>query len=420
MRSLGRLQPAAGICPPTKGSVSAKRVLHVEVGGEYGGSLRALQLYLAGADDSLKHDVLFYYPTPGSEPVRSLAGRTDTLFLQSPAPRRPSNGLGRSSRTSWLLPVWRTIWPFIHLAKQLPLALRLRKKIERGKYDLVHVNNTFWFQPATLLAAWLAGKPVVVHVRNAVDKTFFNRWLASLTDGIACVNPIQAAEISHFVRVPVRVCRDPIGKPEVNEHAAAALRSDLSGDGGILVGSIGRLHAQKGYEFFIRAAARVRERWKDISFVIAGDGEEREPLERLVRELGLDGKFHLLGFRHDAATVLASFDIFVCSSLWEGLPLSVLEAMQLGKPIISTPVGVEPEFLSPQSGVVIVPSADFEKLAEAIVVLARDSDLRIRMGTTVKQASYSFNDNSSIREFDRFLFETGTSPKVKTSSSVRA
>jgi len=400
------LRETAGISATAQGEVSAKRVLHVEVGGEYGGSLRALQLYLAGADDSLKHDVLFYYPTPGSELVHSLADRTEILFPHAPAGMRRSNKLDRSSPASWLRAAWRAVWPLIHIVKQFPLALRLRKKIQDGRYDLVHVNNTFWFQPATLMAAWLARTPVLAHVRNAVENTLTNRWLAGLTDGIACVNPSQAKEIGNFVHIPAHVCRDPIGKPEVDKHALSALRHDLAGGTGMLVGSVGRLHAQKGYDSFIRAAALVKKRWNDVSFAIAGDGEERERLERLIDELGLDGSFHLLGFRPDVGTVLASFDIFVCSSLWEGLPLSVLEAMRLGIPIISTPVGVEPEFLNPRSGVAIVPSEDDDKLADSIVALLEDSDRRVRMGATVKQASNAFDDESNIREFDRLILET--------------
>jgi glycosyltransferase involved in cell wall biosynthesis len=169
------------------------------------------------------------------------------------------------------------------------------------------------------------------------------------------------------------------------------------------------LSAQKGYEFFVQAAACVLKQTQLVRFAIAGEGEEREKLHRLIQRLGLADRFSLLGFCWNVGTILASFDLFVSSSLWEGLPLAVLEAMQVGKPIICTPPAVPPELCNQEKGVLVVPAGDPEQLAEAILALARDPQRRQAMAVSALQASSSIPDQDSICNFDQFAAELALS-----------
>jgi glycosyltransferase involved in cell wall biosynthesis len=382
--------------------------LHVEVGGGYGGSQRALQLYLSGCDRSLfSHDVLFIYPAQGNEYFVPVAGRVQTLLPAQRPPAADRGGAGgwKNACPGWMRNAWRVLYPWLDFVRSIPLAFRIADFIRRGDYGLVHVNNTFSFHPATLAAARLVGVPVIAHQRNPVPNTLFSRLSARLTGGIACVNPLQASELSAFVAAPVRVCRDPIGKLKVNEEVTASLRQSLAPEGQILVGSTGRLSAQKGYRFLIEAAALVVSRNKSVRFVIAGEGEERDALERLADKLGLRDYVRLLGFRQDIGSVLASFDVFVSSSLWEGLPLSVLEAMQLGKPIVCTPAGAPPGVAPEAAGVEVVPAENANALAGAILTLVGDAERRKRMAAAAKSASASMEDERSISEFDKFAHE---------------
>lgn len=291
---------------------------------------------------------------------------------------------------------------------------RLAAFIRRGNYDLVDVNNTFSFQPATLLAARLSGVPVIARQRNPVPDTLFSRAAASFTAGIACVNPLQTEQLSGFVTVPVRVCRDPVGKLAVDAPAAAALRQSFAPDGQVLVGSTGRLNSQKGYEFLVRAAAGVVREIASVRFVIAGEGEERAHLESLTDKLALRDHLRFIGFRQDIGNVIAGFDVFVSSSLWEGLPLSVLEAMQLGKPIICTPAGAPPGMAPEEAGIMVVPAENAEALAAAILALVRDPELRARMGKAAAAAAACLDDERSIREFDQFAQEIAASGKRRS------
>ncbi|MFI5071441.1 MAG: glycosyltransferase, partial [Terriglobales bacterium] len=145
------------------------KILHIEVGGSYGGSLGALEVYLAHSHrQDMTHDLLFYYPTPNAEKLSPHVGKLSTLYSAVPAwlSGGSRSGYVRHHRLRRLarLPgvtALRTWWSVI---KQLPTTVRLARVIRRGNYDLIHVNNTFTYQIPTLLAARLAGVPVIAHV----------------------------------------------------------------------------------------------------------------------------------------------------------------------------------------------------------------------------------------------------------------
>ena len=113
---------------------------------------------------------------------------------------------------------------------------------------------------------------------------------------------------------------------------------------------------------------------------MAGEGELRPALERIVRKKKLDPAVRFLGYRNDVAAVLASLDIFVHPSLWEGFGLAILEAMAAGKPVIATNVSAIPELVLDGYTGILVPPEDPAKLSRAITTLSRNVALRQRYG----------------------------------------
>src|SRR5207247_844359 len=146
-----------------------------------------------------------------------------------------------------------------------------------------------------------------------------------------------------------------------------AVRAGLAPPRATLVGSVGRRDEQKGYEYLVGAARRVVDQRPDVYFAVAGEGPSRPALERLVAESGLDGRFRLPGFVDDVTSFLSALDVFVSSSLWEGLPLAIVEAMLLGRPVVATDVGGSPEAVIPGRTGTLVPARDADALAEAIL-----------------------------------------------------
>jgi len=371
------------------------KILHVEVGGTYGGSTRALELYLANTKrPEFVHDLLFYYPTPRTEQLSQHVRKMWTLYPEAPAwmtsaPEHRPSVRRRAARSESL----KSLRNWIRLVRQFPEARRLAKLMRDGGYDLIHVNNTFTYQPVTMLAASLARVPVVAHVRNPVQPDAYTRFLARRGRCLVAVAEVHAENLRKMdSSLRAVTCHDPVASVSADREASDALRKSLVGDGCFLVGSVGRLDAQKGYEFLIRAAAQVVARVPNVRFAIAGDGALRGELQALIDNLGLREHFRLLGFRSDTADFIGALDVFALSSLWEGLPLTLLDAMRIGKPAVTTAVGGVPEVI--QNGVngLLVPPKDPDALAERITELLRDAELRSRIGMAAPSAIRSFCD----------------------------
>ena len=126
----------------------------------------------------------------------------------------------------------------------------------------------------------------------------------------------------------------------------------------------------------------------DALFVIAGEGPERRSLEARARALELDGRVVFLGYRNDPADLLSACDLFVLPSLFEGFPLSVLEAAAAGRPVIATAVDGTVEAVRHGETGLLVPPADPAALAAAINALLRDPALAFRLGAAAKIHAY--------------------------------
>ncbi len=141
---------------------------------------------------------------------------------------------------------------------------------------------------------------------------------------------------------------------------------------GILVGSVGRLVYEKGYEFLIGAWPMIVEAYPKAKVVIVGDGPLKCELEALARELRIVESCYFIGFREDISMILSSLDVFVLPSIMEGLPMAILEAMAMEKPIVATDIdGVREEIENGRTGI-LVPPGDSRALGEAIHELLKD------------------------------------------------
>jgi glycosyltransferase involved in cell wall biosynthesis len=147
-----------------------------------------------------------------------------------------------------------------------------------------------------------------------------------------------------------------------------------------LVGNVAALVPHKGQRHLIEAAALVVRQVPDARFVIAGEGELRQALERQIKEHRLEKHVLLAGFRPDVLSVHKAFDLFVMSSVTEGLGTSLLDAMACAKPVVATTAGGIPEVVVDGETGLLVPPRDHHALADAIVRLLNDAGLRQRLG----------------------------------------
>ncbi len=143
-----------------------------------------------------------------------------------------------------------------------------------------------------------------------------------------------------------------------------------------VIGTIGRMVPIKDHRTFINSAKLIIDSGIKARFVIVGDGHLREELEQQVRDLSLDHHFCFTGFREDANDLLNLFDVFAMTSVHEGVPIALLEAMSLGKPVVATSVGGVPEVLKDHVSGMLVPSGDANLFADACLSMLQNEALR--------------------------------------------
>jgi glycosyltransferase involved in cell wall biosynthesis len=259
-----------------------------------------------------------------------------------------------------------------------------------------HIVHTHTAKAGTVgrVAARLAGVPIVVHTFHGhVFHSYFGprktrlfikieRALARFTDRIIAISPAQYQDIVHTYRIAPseRVVTIPLGldlQPFCTARQAYSgqFRSSLGiSSDTMLVGFVGRLTGVKDPSLFIEAASRVVGQMPATRFVFVGDGELRPTLEQEVKALGLTRQILFAGWQTVMPVVYADLDLLVLSSLNEGTPVTVIEALAAGTPVVATAVGGVPDVIVDQKTGVLVPSGDVEALAQAVVRLLRDRE----------------------------------------------
>jgi len=272
--------------------------------------------------------------------------------------------------------------------------IRLFLTFKKTNIDLVHVSGGAW-QIKGVIAGRLAGCKVLWHLNDTSMPNFvllMFKFFSPLCDAIIYASersreyyePIAPASKKKFV-VPAPVNTelfDPNGAygPDEAEHILSSQK--------IVVGTVANVNPIKGFDTLIRAASKVAKERDDIIFVVVGPvykNQQRfaDTLSKLKVELGASN-VHFVGRRKDARALLKRFDIYACSSYAESSPLSVWEAMSMGKAIISTDVGDVSRYVKNGEAGEIVPVADPQALAVAILALAKNPEKRANYGACAR------------------------------------
>jgi glycosyltransferase involved in cell wall biosynthesis len=157
----------------------------------------------------------------------------------------------------------------------------------------------------------------------------------------------------------------------------------------IRIATVARLYVTKGLPYLLDAIAKVRTVYPTAEFRVYGDGELRSDLLAYADKLGLDGNRIFVGAftsREELSSIMAQTDIFVMSSVLEGLPVALLEAMAFGRPIVATPVGGIPEAIVDGINGLLCEPRDPECLAQKICALIEDPALRLRLGQAARKS----------------------------------
>jgi len=301
--------------------------------------------------------------------------------------------------------------------------IQLTGFLRAQKFDLLHTYLTY-SNIVGPLAGKLSGTPVIASIRSAdhdfkeysrkrkAMETFTLRYVADriMPNGnvVAEFTDRRLGGSRQLDVIPNAVDISPL----LAETERSKLRAELVGDPKRpLILSVGRLSPAKGFHDLLEAFAIVHSIHPEAALVIAGGGKTLGEFREHARKLGLENHVFLLGMRSDALRLMAAADIYVNSSHWEGTPVSVLEAMATGLPVVATSVGESPHLLASNAGIV-VPPHEPNSLASALTRLIESPDLRIQLGQSALERVKTYYSPEIWRRKLLELYATLT-PKAK-------
>lgn len=304
----------------------------------------------------------------------------------------------------------------------LSAAWRFSRAIKQLRPDIIHAHDPHAVAMAALalsMSTQLVKPPLVAsrRVDFRLRGSSLSRWKYRQVDMFICASEaIRQMLLTDGVPAQRAVTvHEGIDLARAASATPAPLHEELwLPHGSPIVGNVAALVPHKGQRHLVDAAALVVRQVPDARFVLAGEGELRGSLEQHIKHLNLEKHVLLAGFRPDILSVHKAFDIFVMSSVTEGLGTSLLDAMACGRPIVATTAGGIPEVV--QDGVTgyLVPPRDQQAMADAIVKLLKNEALRKRMGAAgLSLAHARFSAERMVQETLRVYERVALHPHVE-------
>ncbi len=307
----------------------------------------------------------------------------------------------------------------ISLLSDLIVFLKLCFYIRRGRYDIVH---TYSAKAGFLgrLSARLMGVKAIIYTphcfcfadpaMNRVEKRFYfylEKFAALFCDKIIAVAESQRQDALKKGLVETKKIITIVNGVDTCKFSRNGLdllkkKQGLGlNNGSVILGSVGVLNRTKSYHYLIEAVSRVTKEGFDVTLLIAGEGYLRKDLKILSNKLGLDSRVKLLGFREDIPELLPIMDIFISSSVWEGMSLALLEAMACGLPVICTDVHGAVDLIEGNKNGILVQKKDIEGLAKAMKYLICNPDQAKRMGQQAQRlVCANYTSEGQIRKIE--------------------
>ena len=264
----------------------------------------------------------------------------------------------------------------------------LARLFSEHQVDLIHSHHT----PALIdsaVGARLTGRPLIHTDHGKLYPTSWKWRMLEQTASRAAAKVIAVAKHAQHDLVEqqgiaahkVEVIYNGLDLKPTRSAPIAGLRRELGAEpGDFIVGTAARLEEQKGLELFLDGARQVLQSVPNARFVIVGGGSQEASLQEYARTLGIESRVLVTGYRVDAVTLMSAFDCFVQTSHWEAMPMALLEAMALKKPIIATAVGGVPEVVCDGETGFLLQCREASTLADLIVRLATSDTTAQAMG----------------------------------------
>jgi glycosyltransferase involved in cell wall biosynthesis len=312
------------------------------------------------------------------------------------------------------LTIKRSLWleRSINPLKDFLTLIEIYKFIKKNNIDIVHTHSS----KAGILGRWgakLAKVKIVLHTvhgwsfndyQSILTRRFFiwlERITALFTDKLIVVSNYdkQRGLVNHIGdQDKYSIIRYGIDYTEFDIQDQN-IRKELGIDThDLVVGMISCFKPQKSHRDFIKLASLVNRSLPEVKFLLVGDGVLRSKIERFIHKFNLQGSVILTGWRKDISRILSGLDVFVLTSLWEGLPVSVLEAMAASLPVVVTSTGGVGEIVKEDKNGFCVPICDIQQMSEKLVSLLKDENLRKQMGQNARSSlDFNFKSENMLR-----------------------
>jgi L-malate glycosyltransferase len=284
--------------------------------------------------------------------------------------------------------------------------LALRRHLRRTKPDLIHVHSPLVAAVTRLVTRTIRHRPPIVTTEHNTWPAYgwftrlANRLTFRLDDAHLAVSTGVLKSMPPAFRKVTEVIVHGVELESIVAHRKE--RDQVRRELGIrpdqvAISTVANLRWHKDYPALLAAARAVIDSGSDVVFLAVGQGPLEAEIRALHVKLGLGERFRLLGYRPDAIRLLAGSDIFVLASLQEGFPIALMEALAIGLPVVATDAGGVPDAVRSGREGFVVPRGNPRALAEALIVLAQDAELRLSMATAAEARGREFDISKAVR-----------------------
>lgn len=291
------------------------------------------------------------------------------------------------------------------------------KIIDREKPDIIHAHNDY-FAFISAIAARVSNvrpKPNVIWsihtIRSGMEHYVCDKYISTYFEALTAVSEnIKEEIVKHGIKkeqIIVLPNAIEIEEKLLSKEFRQEFLKKYNLDNGVkIIGTVSRLDPLKGIQYLIKGFKRVKEELGDVFLVVCGSGDYKKELELIVHEMGLSENIIFTGFIRDRLNVINLFDIFVLPSSKEGLPISVLEALSIGVPVIATKVGGVPELIkNDDTGILISPYSE-DEVSSALFKILKNPELREKIARNGKKfVQEKFNFTNIYKKIEKLYTE---------------
>ena len=292
---------------------------------------------------------------------------------------------------------------------------KVAREARQRRIDLFHTHNSLPLFDA-FAAARLTGVRAHVHTdhaRHFPDKLRYmvaEHIVSYFLDRIVAVSDDTKKNLVHYEKIaPSRITVIPNGIDSerfTQPVDVAAKRAALGLSSGPVIGLAARLTEQKGVIYLLQAVAQLREQFPGLQVLLAGTGDQDDNLKRAAGQLGIAGAVHFLGMRMDVPELVRAFDVFVIPSIWEGLPMALLESFAAGTPVVASDVGGVGKVIHHRENGSLVPARDPAALAAELAHVLAHPELRRKYAENARRTfEESYSADAMTRRYEAVYLE---------------